>query len=537
VEENMTVKQIQNNGTGAYVNGNGEAISDFVMGPFALVRVKDTSGEARTIFKVDIWDKYSIEAPEYIRYDVDAVLFSSVTKFQTWCNERAMSWAGSLDDLRSLFTMLSNAPSSLLLQGVTATGLYDGAFVLEHSVLGPRADEYTYVKPLAYHESRVTLRAPYRHYLGQMKDPDWLPLGDWESGLDNLAALHVPEVMTPILGWMAACPLRSLVPPLAGFPPLAVVGSAGLGKSTIVGLTMQCFGYYTGAPPVLKGSTPHAIRSAGAASNGIPIWWDEFRTGMGQETREAIDQQIRNVWNIGNVEKGGYGDNRSAIHSVSATAPLVVSGEDAFSETSHIERMIVVSLPREGRNFKAHETLITPDDYGIFLWQFLPDFFSHYIEWLLDLIEQHNLPRLPYENSRPLQSRKIAEYGYDLLTAYAVEMFGHSMLPAFDYSLVEKEQEEALALDPIDEAILEALGSQASDGAYPIVWDIPGKNNLNTRHVRVGALCTWIKRQRPDIILPGGERAIGRHLVQKYRAQEHTKPPRHRFYPIPLNDS
>jgi hypothetical protein len=314
------------------------------------------------------------------------------------------------------------------------------------------------------------------------------------------------------MGWFAAAPLRSL---FRNYPVLAVIGGSGNGKTTILEEMVLLFGYRD--PLTLLGTTPHAVTGFGSSTNSIPVWFDEYRADSGRDdTRQALEQLIRDAWNGHASIKGGSNrDNVMELTSAPARAPIIISGEDSFSETSHLERMVIVNVPRDGRNREAMEALSEMNEQGV------PVIYRQgmghaYLSWLLDAMDAGMLPPPPDVHDRQAHAQAVARWGYDLFEMFVLHHDPEACLPGYDGSRVAADQKEAVTTSPIETAIEEALDVYDADNK-PIVWEGDGY-----RYCRVPALVSWTKKNRPDIKLPGGSTAITAWIKDKYGAVEHN---------------
>ena len=285
--------------------------------------------------------------------------------------------------------------------GVTATGLHGGTWVLPDETFGPDADKYAFVPSVFNVRPQYRLQ---RHGVGF----------EAFEAFEHVARLHTPEVITPILGWMAAAPLRSLC---RQFPVLAVTGGSGWGKTTLIGTALESFGFIVDGKChlQLKGSTPLAVSAWGAASNAFPVWFDEYRSDVSRaDTKDGSGSCSGDTWDGSSHARGGMSsDNLTRVTNVPACAPLIVTGEDAFTETSHLERMIVVNMPKDGRNVAALSALDSRD-YGPPLRQYLAGFGRAYLEWLSD----YEFIQPPVSYVRQDQGRAICRWGYDMLATF-----------------------------------------------------------------------------------------------------------------------
>lgn len=475
----------------AVIERNGDVwktrhVSDFVMEPVSRILVGGDN--ARLMFEVKV-NGETLQVP--------SGLFSNTAKFHGWCNAHGLEWSGSLRDLTGLFGKLNRANVPTL-HGVDTVGLHGHTFVLPTHAIGEQG-RYTYVPPA----------------IGDTwTDSTHLLPGPWSvEVIEILARLHRPDVMTVLLGWVAAAPLRST---MRDFPPLLITGAAGNGKTTLVRAVLDAFGMWTAEPPTVSGTTRHGIQSQGASSNSLPVWFDEWRANVGSvDARYAIEQIVRDAWNGGSALKGGGNrDNVMELTRIPVSAPIIITGEDTFTETSHLQRLVLINLPTAGRNEKALKVLEEADRDE-------PDSLRTdglgyaYLDWLRDGIEDGTLPPVPHKYDRPEHGRAIVRWGYGLLVAFCEHFDIDVDLPAFDDSLVKTDQIEAVRVSPIDLAIEEAADVRIDE--KPITWQHEGFTYL-----RAGALVAWANRQRPDIKLPGRAEAVVAYVKDKHGAVEYN---------------
>lgn len=452
-------------------NGTSTVLSDFVFHVERLIMGEDEG----IVLEVSVPTKRGTQI-------ITASELANPQKMRDWCARRMLSWKGGSRDVADLLELLK---ADLLfaprVKGTSCLGLHDGTFVLPKGTIGSAG--WGYIPPTADVDLESVLRL------------DDLPT--WDNGLPlALTQLHDPAVITPVLGWVAAAPLRSLC---SQFPVLAVVGGAGWGKTTIIGVVLDAFGFWVAAPMTLTATTPYAVHAFSASTNAFPIWFDEYRHGARVDTKLALDQVLRDAWDGSAAVRGGQGEDKSAVKKVFARAPLLVTGEDAFSESSHAERMVIIQMPREGRNPQALRAIRDMRTSG---------FGRAYLEWLVATMARNELLAPPQEESRMEQARAVATWGYDLLTQFCREEAGYD-LPPIDISRAEQTHRELDAVPLVVAVLLEGLGRRGKDG-FEIAWR-EGADIC----VRVTDLVQWVKKDT-DFTLPGGSRAVDQWLRERW---------------------
>lgn len=416
-------------------------------------------------------------------YQLPESIMVDPNRFKKWAaHEFLGAWKGGNREVVELMELVvAEAILAPRLRGTTIAGLHDDTFVLPGGSIGSRG--WAFLTPqidtnLA-ENIRLTEPAP------------WSP-----NVLVGLRDLHASPIITPLLGWVAAAPLRSLCPQ---FPIFACVGGAGWGKTTVVQTVLDAFGFWTRQPTTLTSTTPFAMTAMAGSTNALPVWVDEYRGGARKDTKLVLDQIIRDAWDgssgyKGSVKEGGGME----LSSYTAIAPLLITGEDGFSETSHAERMVIVPIPREGRNSEALELVRRSPAAGL----------GHeYLRWLVGQLNNDTLPRWPEVDNRHGQAMAVVSWGWSLLHQFAIE-HGVEMGP-LDLSTVDAEFTSMERRSPYEEALREGIGQIASDGR-PFVWE-EGEDIC----VRIQPLVKFV-HGATDIVLPGSARAMETYLCQRW---------------------
>lgn len=402
-----------------------------------------------------------------------------------WAAARGGSWYGTERDGQLLLGQLqAEAPFLATGRMDTVAGLHQGHFVWPGGSIGP--DHRLYVPPAA------------DVHLGDHIGLDPAPFDKDELSL--LLGLHLPDVTHPLLAWLALAPLRSM---LVQFPVLAVTGSSGSGKTTMLEVMLRRF-TGTEIQSNLTSTTRHAIFAYAGCTNAFPVWFDEYRPGARKDALETIDQVLRDAYTRQGSAKGGMRERWAEVVQVRAEAPMIVSGEDTFSETSHIERMVLVPLPREGRSPEALSALRGRSG--------LP---HRYLTWLHDSLVAGDLPEivnyeLGPEDLQPRQRYNFGalDLGWRVLGQFSQEVLG-TELPEPDWSRVENRSREAGAHDPIKDGLLWALEEAGSAEAVVRVG-----NQILVRTENFVRLA----RDKGGFVLPGGPTAVRDYLIERYGA-------------------
>lgn len=412
----------------------------------------------------------------------------STKAFKSWALGHGLAWLGTEADTTELASLLKY--DGLFVPGreaVTIAGYHEGHYVWPSGSLGPR--DVQYLAPTERAVGKVDIRiTPVSQHPGFL--------------VRTLAELHAPEVTNPILAWLAVAPVRAL---LDRFPILNVTGASGSGKTTLLTRMVQVFSG-SHMMSTLTGTTRFAVLAQLQSTNAFPVWFDEYRPGARSTTLQELNQLLRDAYSGQASLKGGAGETWNEVTEFRTTAPIIVSGEDNFHETSHLERMILVHLPREG---KRPDVLASLPEEGT------TSFVAHsYLSWLLLQLDRWGVPEVtpagPEDwNERQRYNLGVLNLGWSLLNGWLHDG-GYDHLGDPDWTIVIAESQQAQDSDPLLEAIEWALGEPLLSQD---VW------------AEAGGICIRVEtlvretRRLTDIVLPGSAQAISRLLISKYHGQ------------------
>lgn len=402
--------------------------------------------------------------------------FSSAAKLRSWVNEKGGTWRGTIDHIQLVLDLLVNEGAYLPSLPVTdQVGLSRDTIVWPGGSIGP--DQVLYlnaVSPVPSSLFRITSASD-----------ELLRLMAFEELYDSQA----PSATGPMLAWLAVAPLRSK---FEQFPALNVSGASGSGKSTLVAEMISCVvgGSWN---LTMTSTTPFGIESAFDSSNGFPVWIDEYRPGARAATKLNLDQLLRDAYTGQTSVKGGRNrDNLSELTQIRTMAPIIVSGEDSFTEASHAERMIMVRLTREGQRSLIREVPQGfSEEYYRYLTRAMTPVDGSPVEEAARLLAA--MPRDPNLPPRPAYNVQMLRLGWALLAGFLTERLEMDWeMPELDLSEVIKNTADTYNDDPIME-LIEAVYSADRMS----VWDDGDYLYLNTSSV-----LSMHQRDFRHIILP-----------------------------------
>lgn len=462
--------------------------SDTLVSNFTLEPLRELVDTEQTAYEVRIMPggKTSVIA------DKDLQNKGAMVK---WTLKNKRAWYGTDRDVTILLGTLQAQCVYLPIGRMThVAGLHDSHFVWPGAHIGP--DPWRYVSPGVNLESSMDIRP-----------------GSWSPEyIHTLRKIHTRSVVDPILSWLVAATCRSL---FKEFPLLAISGPHGSGKTrTLETLLRGVTGTYIAK--TLTGTTPFAVISGFAATNGFPVVFEEYRHGAREDAKQAFEQLARDAYTQQRSEKGGMGQVWSEITSIIPSAPVIVSGEDMFSEGSHIERMILIQMYRDGQNAIAFAEANSWQHNG------LPYALLTYIHRRLFEGSLRDFTVIPYAGETTLGPRQrtnvgVLNFGWKLLQDFMED--ADDYLDAPDFSLVISELQEANAHTPIEDAIkwcLEELDAMAFV-----------KMRDDYIYVRVENFVSFIneRKRRGDLsfTLPGRAPSVKKYLKAKFGAEEEVE--------------
>lgn len=465
---------------GIYTVPKSEKAESEALSNFTIVPGRQLVGEG-----VDAWECRM--EPQGRSVVITSHDLRSKSQMVIWASQHGGSWYGSDTAAQYLQSWLQSV-QPFLAAGFTTTvaGLHNGHFVFPGNSIGP--DHWVYA---AGHNDVEMGR-----YLTNLIPDGYF---NFVEQLRLMRSLHSTAVMDPLLAWLALAPIRSLIDP---FPTLAVLGGSGTGKTTLLETTLRAFsGAEIGVN--LASTTRYAVQAMVASTNAFPVWFDEYRPGASKDALLAIDQIVRDAYNGHGSIKGGMGDHWAQIKLLKSEAPLIVSGEDAFTETSHLERIIPLYLPMQGRNPDALHQIQHNGPTG-FAWKWL-EIIRYAI--VTDTLDTKVKPvKLAGLAPRMQTNLGVLQLGWDLLSHYA-EVIGKADLGPPDWSLVTATWTKEAQGSPVLDALKWILDE-------PNATDFMAVDAVNL-YIKPMNFVTYVKRNSA-FVLPGNSKAVERILIEQY---------------------
>lgn len=433
--------------------------------------------------------------PSQRRVVLPASALASRANLLKWGQKYQARWFGN-DNHVQLLAALIDYDAAFLPEGriTDQVGLYEGSFVWPDGHLG--ATEVYYQEPataIGIGPNEISL-----------PDEPVDPIAVFMA----LYQLQHPAVTTPMLSWLAVAPLRTR---FREFPILSIQGASGSGKTALTEEMLRVFSG-TNITTNLTSTTPHAVGAFIAASNGFPVWFDEYRPGARTDAKHALDQMLRDAYTGQSSSKGGQNrSNLNEVTNIRTNSPIVVTGEDDFTETSHTDRMVLVRLvQREQGDIRRLRSIDTAG------------FARAYLKFLLraDHLGQapvHETYRpAPADGLRPRQGANAAvlQQGWWLLEAFLTDYDPTFNMPPLDLGRIIAAGEAAGATDPVMEAIQYCLENTNSTPGPTAVW-------LDDEYLYVSSANLLSQAKNiPGIILPASSaKGISGVLTDKYGAE------------------
>lgn len=430
--------------------------------------------------------------------------YSALTDVRTlkaWGQAHQCRWLGDSNSVQMLAMLLDHQTAYLPdIRTTEVIGLSEGTFVWDDGYIGD--EPVVYMPPVTDAHYRVTVIPP---------SGDFDPVAQFWAMYDA----HRPEVTGPMLAWMAAAPLRSLV---VEFPTLFIGGLSGAGKSALSRALCAAFtGVHESARVDLKVTTPYGLEAMMTGTNGFPVLFDEYRPGGKQHTLETLQQLSRNAWDGLGGQKGGRTSNLSEVQNVTPIAPHIIAGEDDFDQTSNLERMILLRLSTKGRgNLQALKQF----PLGMFPGAYLKHLTTAKGGEEAPVFSTPALPKveLDTERERIKDSLRVLKWGWNLLEDFLTTQDPSFEMPELDLSMVLRSiTSDTLAEDQVEALLIDVLENGPS-GMNTVLWVDEKEEVLCVSPTNLYQEA--VSRKTHDRLPVSTGRALKKWLLDKYPGAE-----------------
>lgn len=320
-------------------------VSTFIFEPLRLIESMDQEGEDCFVGRI----RSSGRAWNDVVFPKSA--FSSSSAFIKNLPTMFWHWLGTDNETKQLLSYLMQQLTEKGMPQAKSTvtiGRHEDYWVTPESILTatqtliPNQSPYVFIPRGNIKNVGVDSTVPGIAY------PD---LGDEAYGelvrnmSELLPTINKMDAIVPILGWFMAAPFKVLLRRIGvRFPHLNVFGTKGSGKTaTLLTVFMPMLGVVdprTWTP----NTTTFVIRTLLASSNAFPIIFGEFRVVSTQGLKNDFLRMLLMAYDSG-MDARGQSD--LTTQSFSLEAPIIVDGEDSFSDPAARERSIIVNLHPE----------------------------------------------------------------------------------------------------------------------------------------------------------------------------------------------
>lgn len=301
-------------------------VSTFTIEPTLVIR-----GEEDTLY-------CTISAPDVILNDValPRSAFNSMAALLGRLGSLSCQWIGSERQVRQLLPYLAERARLMEvpeIPGVAQVGVYDEVAVSKNQVVHKDMGTIPITAAPVFLTSAELFSDNY--------NTDWRGFSG-ELYLRQLhkhvISLNTPQRIIPLLGWFMALPFKSKLSEMKyRFPLIMAWGTRGGGKTSAIENVFQpLLGIRDGGVSCL--TTHFALIKTLSASNAIvPAYLTEYRAS--NYNRVKFEAMLRMVYDESKEQRGRPD---GSVKEYPLTAPVIITGEDAFTDPALIERIIMV---------------------------------------------------------------------------------------------------------------------------------------------------------------------------------------------------
>ena len=159
--------------------------------------------------------------------------------------------------------------------------------------------------------------------------------------------------MQVMLGWFTSILFKSFIEEEninVRIPLLMITGGANIGKTTIIETAFKLFGIPDIANSSLSGTkTDFVMTKSMSASFSMPLFMKEVRANSSDSTK--MSELLRSAYDKGSVVRRGTASQN--VNDYAQNRPVVLDGQDPFSEIALIGRTLTIRVYGKKQNTKA----------------------------------------------------------------------------------------------------------------------------------------------------------------------------------------
>lgn len=317
-------------GTGAAFD-DSERVSSFVIHGKAIIKV-----EREAYTRADI---VCVDGSKEIDVILPPETWRSKQRFLEQFPDTKYKFTGSDKDVQNIMELVRKmVPVNQIKKGIKRIGFTDDCFTGPGFAITKKGlDEEA---GMEYVPTGVPLESFMK--LVQAKGN---PKGIMGEFAKVILKINQPQVVIPTMGWMFSCFFKEQVQKtLDYFPILAIFGTSGSGKTSMIRSLLRIFSLTEGTRIFNAGATAFTAMRMLSCTNCVPIAIDELKADVGRDKINFWKSHLRSAY-FGETETRGRKD--LSIAEYPYQAPLIVMGEMSIvREQAVAERTVAVRPER-----------------------------------------------------------------------------------------------------------------------------------------------------------------------------------------------
>lgn len=289
--------------------------------------------------------------------------------------------------------------------------------------------------------------------------------------LNSFAYFNALHVVAPILGFSVACFFKPRLFKIKNsFPILFLSGERGSAKTVTVRAILLALHGNRNAEKMLSQMTSFTIMKLVDASNSLPLFLDEFKPSiMKDEMKRIISELIRTSYNGLKGDRGQADQSKIEYHY---STPIVIAGEDQFTEPAVMERIIAVAPSKQAslKYQQYFEYLTNNFDLTSFGRLIIETAVAMTDEEVISIYHHEYQQISPAFTGRLRDNVAIVRFGLNILNKIIFKMTGQSfpIIPFYAeesqrINLIEEHESQRSVVDNTVEALIAQIYASESN--------------------------------------------------------------------------